>query len=81
VTAVPGNSSLARGAIPAADMLNDDVSVAKFDTRLAVNTGAHANPPLPIVFPTLFLRQFQVACNVPDLFSLLESIFPLTLGH
>ena len=81
VTTVPGNSSLARGAIPTADMLSDDGSVAKCDTRLTFNAGVHANPPLSIVFPSLFLREFHVAFKVPDLFSFLESGFPLTLVY
>jgi hypothetical protein len=50
-------SSRARGAIPTADMLSDGVSVAKCDTKLALNAGAHANPPSPIVFPGFFPRR------------------------
>lgn len=81
MNAVPGITTLARGAIPTADMLSDDVSVAKCDTRLALNAAAHANPILTTVSLSLFLRQFQVACSVPDLFSAFESIFALTLDY
>ena len=59
VTTVPGNS-VARGAIPSADMLSDDDSVAKCDTKLTLDARFHANPHLPVGFPSLFVRDFNI---------------------